>query len=197
MIGRPPVTTHAEIEVAAFELFARQGFSETTLEHIASAVGVGKRTIFRYYPSKNDILWGQFDDNLVRFAEALQRMPADMPVFEAVYRGIVDFNRFDVDVMDHHRERMALILKTPELQAHSALRYQQWRRVIEEFVADRLGQHCNTVIPLTAGHVGLALALSAYESWLSADGQSLEGELQKVFQGLGQLMDLRAMDLCE
>lgn len=191
MIGRPPATTHAEIEVAAFELFAQQGFTGTTLEHIAQAVGVGKRTIFRYYPSKNDILWGQFDDSLANFAETLQRMPEEMPVFEAVYRGIVDFNRFDGEVMDHHRERMALILRTPELQAHSAIRYQQWRRVIEEFVADRLDQNRNAVIPVTAGHVGLAMALSAYELWLGADGQTLEDELQKVFHGLGQLMDLR------
>lgn len=191
MIGRPPATTHAEIEVAAFELFARQGFTGTTLDHIAQVVGVGKRTIFRYYPSKNDILWGQFDDSLSRFASTLQKMPAGMPVFEAVYWGIVDFNRFDGEVMNHHRERMALILRTPELQAHSALRYQQWRRVIEEFVAGRLNQHRNSVIPLTAGHVGLALALSAYESWLGSDTRSLEEELEIVFHGLGQLMDLR------
>jgi mycofactocin system transcriptional regulator len=191
MIGRPPATTHAEIEVAAFDLFARRGFAGTTLEHIAQAVGVGKRTIFRYYPSKNDILWGQFDDSLARFAETLHEMPADMPVFEAVYRGIVDFNRFDGQVIDHHRERMALILRTPELQAHSAIRYQQWRRVIEEFVADRLDQNQSSVIPVTAGHVGLALALSAYESWLGSDGPSLEDELERVFEGLGQLMVLR------
>ena len=193
MIGRPPATTHAEIEIAAFELFARQGFTATTIENIAQAVGVGKRTIFRYYPSKNDILWGQFDESLTMFRETLQRMPLDIPVLEAVYRGLVEFNRFDGEVMDHHRERMALILRTPELQAHSALRYQQWRRVIEEFVIDRLALQTDActpmTVPLTAGHVGLALALSAYESWLSSDGLSLESELEVVFHAMGQLMD--------
>jgi AcrR family transcriptional regulator len=62
--GRPPATSHAEIEAAAFALFAQKGFDATTMEDIATAVGVGRRTLFRYFPSKNDIPWGQFDDSL-------------------------------------------------------------------------------------------------------------------------------------
>jgi TetR/AcrR family transcriptional regulator, regulator of mycofactocin system len=188
MIGRPPATSHAEIEAAAFALFARQGFAETTLDDIARAVGVGRRTIFRYYPSKNDIIWGQFDESLAGFRSTLQGMPVDLPVFEAVHLGIIEFNRFDSRVMDQHRERMSLILRTPELQAHSALRYQQWRHVIAEYVAGRLGQDADDIVPITAGRVGLALALSAYESWLSSSRGSLEAHLRAAFSGLSDLL---------
>ena len=45
----------------ALELFHRQGFEETSVEDIAATVGVDPRTIFRYFPSKNDIVWGDFD----------------------------------------------------------------------------------------------------------------------------------------
>ena len=62
--GRPEATSHAEIEQAAFRLFAERGFERTTLDAIADEVGVGRRTLFRYYPSKNDIPWGQFDRTL-------------------------------------------------------------------------------------------------------------------------------------
>src|SRR5215213_2120704 len=66
-LGRPPATTHAAIERTAFALFERQGFEATTLDDIAAALGVGRRTLFRYYPSKNDILWGRFDASLRHF----------------------------------------------------------------------------------------------------------------------------------
>src|SRR5262245_3567476 len=59
-IGRPVVTSHAAIEEAAFRLFGERGFEGTTLDAIAREVGIGRRTLFRYFASKNDIPWGQF-----------------------------------------------------------------------------------------------------------------------------------------
>lgn len=75
VLGRPLATTHAEIESAAFRLFAEHGFEQTTLEAIATEVGVGRRTLFRYYASKNDIPWGRFDRTLVHFRELLAAQP--------------------------------------------------------------------------------------------------------------------------
>lgn len=172
--GRPPATTHSEIEAAAFDQFARKGFEETTLEEIASAVGVGRRTLFRYFPSKNDIPWGQFDESLVGFRQTLKAIPQDIPLFEAVHRAVIDFNRFDDAAIAQHRRRMTLILRTPALQAHSVLRYTQWRAVVADYVADRLGLPSDSLLPRTVGHVSLALALSAYEQWLDGDEDSLD-----------------------
>ena len=172
--GRPPATTHAEIEAVAFGLFARNGFEETTLEEIASALGVGRRTLFRYFPSKTDIPWGQFDESLVGFRQTLEDMPRDIPLFEAVHRAVIDFNRFDEAAIAQHRQRMTLILRTPALQAHSVLRYGQWRAVVADYVADRLGVPSDSLLPRTVGQVSLALALSAYEQWLDGDENSLE-----------------------
>ena len=59
---------HLEVVAQQFE---ERGFEMTTMDDIAAAVGVGRRTLFRYYPSKNDILWGQFDDSLVESIETV------------------------------------------------------------------------------------------------------------------------------
>lgn len=182
--GRPGATSHAAIEQAAFGLFAERGFAGTTLDDIAAAVGVGRRTLFRYYRSKNDIPWGQFDRTLDDFRRILDCTAPDLPLWEAVHHGVVHFNEFPGDARPGHRERMELILSTPELQAHSALRYAEWRAVIAEHVADRLEQSPTDLLPTTVGHVSLALALAAYDAWMRDPSRSLAGLVDEAMRGL-------------
>ncbi|MFW6090358.1 MAG: mycofactocin system transcriptional regulator [Actinomycetota bacterium] len=183
-LGRPVATTHGEIEQAAFRLFAERGFEGTTMAAIADAIGVGRRTLFRYYESKNDIPWGQFDRTLDRFRRILDESPADLPLHEAVHRAVLRFNEFPADAQPPHRERMRLILRTPALQAHSVLRYAQWRHVIAEYVAWRRGLAPDDLLPRTVGHVSLALALTAYEQWLEEPSASLHGLLDQCMHRL-------------
>lgn len=182
--GRPEATSHAEIEQTAFALFRERGFARTTLDAIAAEVGVGRRTLFRYYQSKNDIPWGQFDNTLAGFRELLDSQPEEVPLHQAVHRSVVEFNRFPADAHPPHRERMALILTTPELQAHSVLRYRDWRRVIADYVARRTGTTADDLLPRMAGQVSLALALTAYDVWLDDERTDL---LTVLDQSMGEL----------
>lgn len=188
--GRPVVTSHADIERAAFRLFAERGFEGTTLDAIAEAVGVGRRTLFRYFDSKNDIPWGQFDRTLDGFRSILAGMPDDLPVWEAVHRGVVEFNRFDPEADPPHRERMELLLRTPALQAHAVLRYADWRQVIAEYVAQRLELRPDGLLPETVSQVSLALALSGYQLWLADDEASLTDLLEEAMSSLREYLEL-------
>jgi mycofactocin system transcriptional regulator len=182
--GRPVATTPADVEQAAFRLFADRGFEATTLDDIAREVGVSRRTLFRYFDSKNDIPWGQFDQTLEHFRVLLDEMPTALPLSEAVFRGVVAFNEFPDDAQPPHRERMRLILETPTLQAHSVLRYAQWRAMISEYVARRTGVDEAAVLPQTIGHVALALALTAYERWLAEPERTVPDLLRESLTGL-------------
>ncbi len=184
--GRPGATTHTAIEQAAFALFARRGFAGTTLDDIAAEVGVGRRTLFRYYASKNDIPWGQFDRTLEDLRRILDETPREVPLWRAVHRAVVRFNEFPDDASPGHRERMTLILSTPELQAHSALRYAQWRGVIAAFVADRLGCAQDDPRPGTVAHVSLALALAAYDQWIRDPGRPIATLVDEAMGALRQ-----------
>ena len=189
--GRPEATSHAAIEQAAFTLFAERGFARTTLDAIAEAVGVSRRTLFRYYQSKNDIPWGQFDRTLDHFRDLLAGQADDLPVHEAIHRAVVEFNRFPADAHPPHRERMRLILTTPELEAHSVLRYAEWRQVIAEDVARRTGAQPGDLVPQVAGHVSLAISLSAYEAWLAqpdAESSPLLEIIDRAMAGLRQYL---------
>ncbi|WP_300682184.1 TetR family transcriptional regulator [Nocardioides sp.] len=191
--GRPAATSHAEIERAAFDLFAVRGFEATTLSAIAQEIGVSARTVTRYYVSKNDIPWGQFDRTLDQFRELLWAMPTELPLWDRVHRGVIAFNDFPPDASPSHRDRMALILGTPALQAHAVLRYGQWRSVIAEYVAEQRGLPVDAALPRLVGHVSLALAVDAYERWLaepSGDGvRDPEGDRQLLLAFLGEAMD--------
>ena len=178
--GRPPATDHDAVERAAFELFAERGFDATTIDDIAAAAGIGRRTLFRYYPSKNDIPWGQFDASLVQLRAHLQAMPHDIPVYSAVHQAVLAFNRFDPSAIPQHRQRMRLLLTTPALQAHSVHRYAQWRSTIAAYVASRCDLAETDLLPVAIGQVTLAISLSAYEQWLEAEDQPLEQLLNEA-----------------
>jgi mycofactocin system transcriptional regulator len=184
LLGRPRATSHAEIERAAFRLFALRGFDGTTLDAIAGEVGISRRTLLRYFDSKNDIPWGRFAETLDGFRATLAAMPADLPLYEAVHAAVLAFNRFDLDAHPSHRERMQLILTTPTLQAHSVLQYGEWRRVIAEYVALRLDLRPDDLLPRTVGQVSLALTLSAYTHWLDCPDLALHDLLDMAMAGL-------------
>jgi len=182
--GRPVATSHAQIEAVAFRLFAERGFDAVTMADIAAEVGVGRRTLFRYFESKNDIPWGQFDRTLDGFRAILAESPDDLPLADAVQRAVLRFNEYPADAQPSHRERMRLILETPALQAHSVLRYAEWRDVIADYVAGRLGLDATDTLPRTVGSVSLALAISAYEGWLADPESDLPTLLGETTQSL-------------
>jgi len=171
--GRRPVTTRAEISHAGIELFTRHGFEQTGVGEVATAAGISRRTLFRYFRSKNDVPWGDFDAELNRMRRFLAALPDDTSLAEGLTLALVDFNTFPPQEAPWHRQRMALLFGVPALQAHSALKYAGWRDVVAEHVAQRTGTCRTDHLPRTAGWVLLGVALAAYEQWLAQEGTDL------------------------
>lgn len=180
------MTTRFEIEHIALEMFSEQGFENTTVDDIAHAAGIGRRTFFRYYASKNDVAWGAFDEQLVRMRAVLAAQPAELPVVECLRRAVLEFNHVEPDEQPWHRRRLRLLLRTPALQAHSTLRYASWRQVVADFVAERRGEPASELIPQSLGHACLGVCLAAYERWLTDEALELADLLDHVFRLLEQ-----------
>jgi mycofactocin system transcriptional regulator len=181
-LGRPPVTSRAELEEIALDLFIRNGFTATTLDDIATAAGIARRTFFGYYSSKNDVVWGDFDALLRGMEEWLGQTPDDVPLLEALTAAVVRFNDLPPEAVPAHRYRMSLILHIPALQAHSTLRYAAWRGVVARFAARRLGQPVDALLPQLIGHLALAAAVAAYEQWLADESADLATGLDQAFR---------------
>lgn len=182
--GRPAVTSRAELEHLALDLFAARGFEETTVEELADAAGIGRRTFFRYFPSKNDVLWGDFDAALDGLRARLAAVPEGVPLRDGIREAVLAFNALPAEAEPQHRVRMGLLLHTPALQAHSTLRYAGWRAVVAEHVAARLGQRIDDFLPQVVAHQSLATAVAAYELWLARPGTDLSSLLDQAFRTL-------------
>lgn len=183
-VGRRRLTTRGELEHVAFELFGTYGFDGTTVDDIATAAGISRRTFFRYFPSKNDVVWGDFDGMLERMRRRLAAAPAGRPLMDEVREALLDFNRVPPEELPWHRRRMALILRTPALQAHSTLRYADWRAVLAEFVGERIGQPADTLAPQAIAHATLGIAVAAYEQWLLDEQADLPALLDAAMRQL-------------
>ena len=181
--GRRPATTRRQLERVAIALFVERGFERTTVGDIAAAGGIGRRTFFRYFGSKNDVIWGEFDEELDRMRAAFDAAPPDAPLMQTVRQVVVASNRYGSEDLPELRLRMTLITTTPALRAHSALRYDAWRRTVAEFAARRLGQAPGDLLPSVLAGATLGVAMAAYAYWLQT-GQELTALLDDALARL-------------
>jgi TetR/AcrR family transcriptional regulator, regulator of mycofactocin system len=191
LVDRRRRLVRADIGRVAVNLFAERGFDAVTVDDIAAAAGIGRRTVFRYYASKNDIPWGAFDEQLERMRETFAALPDELSVLAGVRAAVLEFNDVHPDELPWHRRRLRLILDTPTLQAHSTLRYAAWRRVVAEYAGRRLGLPVDALVPQAIGHASLGVALAAYERWLDGAGE-LRALLDQVFRSLESGLDRTA-----
>ncbi|WKG04746.1 mycofactocin system transcriptional regulator [Mycolicibacterium sp. HK-90] len=181
-VGRRPSTTQDHITEVALGLFAARGFDEVSVDDVAKAAGIARRTLFRYYASKNAIPWGDFDAHLQHLRELLTTVSTEIPLADALRDALLSFNTYDAQEMTQHRQRMRVILGTAELQAYSMTMYAGWREVIATYVAHRIGAQPGDLMPQTVGWLMLGVALSAYEHWLGDESVSLTHSIAEAFE---------------
>lgn len=177
----PQQTSIEAIERVALELFAARGFEETPVEDIAAAAGISRRSFFRYFASKNDIPFGNFESLLEDLDRWLSSAPDERPLFEVIADAVMRFNRLHTDGPVAHRERMELILHTPALRANAALRHADWRAVVARYAARRLGVAADELGPQLVAHVANGASNAAYEQWLRDESSDLFDLVDRAF----------------
>jgi mycofactocin system transcriptional regulator len=185
-VGRRRSTTWDHLSNVAIDLFAARGFDEVSVDDVAEAAGIARRTLFRYYPSKNALPWGDFDAHLDHLRDLLAGLDPDVPVRAALRTALLAFNTFDDAETARHRQRMRVILQTEALQAYSMTMYAGWRAVVAAFVARRLGVAASDLVPQTVAWTMLGVALSAYECWLADESVSLPDALGAAFDTVSE-----------
>lgn len=121
--GRPPEADAHHVSRVALGLFERRGFDEVTMDEIAEAASVSRRTLFRLFPSKSDLVWADLKpirDALAQRAATLDPPPHPATLVQAL---LVPALRMldDPALAEVVRRRLRLIAASPILQKHEIL----------------------------------------------------------------------------
>ena len=122
--------TRQDLVRSALRLFADRGFDQVTVEELAAECEVSPRTFFRYFASKEDVLFSQGDRSLVQLLETLSGEPADVSPLEALRQAVRTLAE------NYEEDREAVILRhrimsaTPALRTRAAERQQGWEAAV-------------------------------------------------------------------
>ncbi|WP_439030073.1 acyl-CoA-like ligand-binding transcription factor [Gordonia terrae] len=177
--GRPATTSAHQLAARAQELFLERGFENTSVGDIADAAGVSRRTFFRYFATKADVVWVESAAELDHFRRLIAESdsPAHVTVTEA-FIAAIDHGRAEATWARH---RAQLILTVPAVQAQANVVYRQWRAVIAEYVRTHPFRHADDVYPIAVAHAVIAGSSAAHEMWLDRDDLELGDCLREMF----------------
>lgn len=190
---RRKALTAAELEAAAYRLFGERGFDNVTVDDIAVEADVSRRTFFRYFASKEDVLLADHFVQLARLREAMASRPEDEPIVTALRNSVLSLTSDFEERKEKVVIRARLMRDTPSLQARSLVHQQLWENAMQEMVADRLGvDPVKDLRPGVVAAAALAAMRVAFTIWLTAgctgDVIALTTEaLDLLDGGLGQL----------
>lgn len=169
---RKKLETRLALEQAALRLFADKGYDQTTVEDIAEAADVAVRTFFRYFSSKQDVLFGEVvTDRITRLRTELADRPTTEHPLDSVI-AVMNRLNFAPDEAQEVLERMDLMRQQPTLITRYLEIIDELRAVVVEHVAERTGRDPRTdLYPALVGGAWATVWDAALKVWAESGGQ--------------------------
>lgn len=163
---RKKIKIRSEVQQHAIRLFLTQGYEATTVQQIADAAEISRSTLFRYFPTKEDLVVADAYDTL--FLETVKAQPAELTPPMAVLQTLRAFaSRLPPGYLDMERQRLGLIMATPQLRERMLGSYPEALRRIAAMLAARAHRSTDDFqMYLQAGDllgVGLAAMVAAVD----------------------------------
>jgi AcrR family transcriptional regulator len=181
--------TRARLEEVAFDLFLRRGYDATSVTDVAAAADVSERTFFRYYSSKQDVVFAGLDDDLERFAVIFaDALVAPEPAWDDVIRAMRRYAEILEPSRDRNARRARLVRATPNLLGPANMRLADWRYRACRIMAERYGRAPQDFeIQLLAGLTSAVLT-TAMTVWIDTEGASLPAAVDRATAGARSLL---------
>jgi AcrR family transcriptional regulator len=161
--------TREALADAALELFAARGFDATTVDQIAEAAGVSRRTFFRYFRSKEAVVFPDRERRL----EVLRALLAEAPAgtgLEAVRRGLMLLAREYTRSRDKVILQQRIVEGSPSLLAYDFELDKHWEAVIADALGGRGNGKQHRHARLTAGAM-MGIVRTVLREWYRSDGR--------------------------
>jgi AcrR family transcriptional regulator len=179
--------TAADLEAAAIDLFCERGFDAVTIDDIAAAADVSRRTFFRYYGSKEDVILSDHPRRLDELQAALDRRPSDEPALTALRHAIMSLADTYEEEREHMVRRFTLVSTTPSLEARSLCLQRNWETAVTEMLAARMAVDPATDLrPGVVAAATMAAMRVATANWLAGGGR---GDLSATVVAALDLLD--------
>jgi AcrR family transcriptional regulator len=169
---RKKAQTREALGDAALQLFNDRGFEQTTVEDIAEACDVSPRTFFRYFRTKEDVLFAESDERCGRLLTTIAAEPRGTAPLQAVLAGSLAVAE------DYGAERDRLIVRkrvlssSPDLRASSAERQRGWEDAVAQLLTERAearGDAASGYELRLLAATSLAALRVALDEWLAAE----------------------------
>ncbi|WP_437876283.1 acyl-CoA-like ligand-binding transcription factor [Sorangium sp. So ce513] len=161
--------TRAQVIETAIDLFLKNGYEQTTLDEILGAVEISRRTFFRYFESKEDLLIGWMDQLIEVAREAIRARPPGEPPVEALRNAIRDtLGRLFEGDLPRFVAVQQFVAKTPAVRARQGERLGHCAEAVCEPLAARMGlDPQRDLAPRVLARCAITIMECAIEAWIA------------------------------
>ncbi|MGX1274585.1 TetR/AcrR family transcriptional regulator [Streptomyces phaeoluteigriseus] len=121
----------------AIELFATRGYDNTTLDEVAAAAGVSRRTLFNYFAGKEDLALGGLSEQGELIAERFAQRPADEDCWVSLRAAFQVIEEIET-TPEHRLEIVTLLFGNESLRAGHAEKQARWQDLLAPLIEPRL-----------------------------------------------------------
>ena len=192
LMQRKQEVVRLALAAAAEGLFASRGFERTTVEQIARAAGVSRRTFFRYFESKEDVL-AQRADRLGEYLyEALVARPSGEAPLLAIRNALVPALESGLRDADAIRCVIGLLRENNSLRRVVMARTSRMEERVAALMTRRLGVGPADNTPMLLAFLTRALLDTAFNAWYDHETDDLTGLVDDLFEKLAGLVPAAA-----
>jgi AcrR family transcriptional regulator len=168
--------TREAIARAAWKLFNRRGFDAVTVADIAAEAGVSEKTVFNYFPAKEDLVFGAGIQRTAKLIEAVEARPAGTSIVEPFRRWTMDYlDRVEHAPVDSITAIPRLVMRSDQLRARLFIGWEQEAAMLGPVIAQQVGEPEDGVVPVV---VARTLAWTHRVVFRAAFTRLIEGEDQ-------------------
>jgi AcrR family transcriptional regulator len=187
--------TREAITRAAWKLFARRGFDAVTVADIARAAKVSEKTVFNYFPTKEDLVFGAGMQRTAALIDAVRARPPGASIVEPFRRWTMDYlDRVEHDPVDSLTAIPRLVMGSDALRVRLFVGWEQEGALLGPVIAEQVGESDASLVPMV---VARTLAWTHRVIFRAAFTRLLEGEDQAVVAADLRVEAAAAYDLLE